>query len=43
MQVVINLSKEEIKKLENIMKIRDEHDIVRCIHEIIGNVKNNRK
>lgn len=35
MQVLINVSAEEIKTLQNIKKIRDEYDIVFCLHELI--------
>ena len=35
MQVLINISAEEIKALQNIKGIRDENDIVYCLHELI--------
>lgn len=36
MQVLINVSAEEIKTLQNMKEIRDECDIVFCIHELIA-------
>lgn len=35
MQVLINVSAEEIKTLQNMKEIRDECDIVYCLHELI--------
>ena len=35
MQVLINVSSEEIKTLQNMKEIRDENDIVFCLHELI--------
>lgn len=35
MQVLINVSAEEIKTLQEIKEIRDESDIVFCLHELI--------
>jgi hypothetical protein len=35
MQVLINVSAEEIKTLQNIKEIRDENDIVYCLHDLI--------
>lgn len=36
MQVLINVSAEEIKTLQEIKEIRDECDIVYCLHELIA-------
>lgn len=36
MQVLINLSAEEIETLKEIKEIRDECDIVFCLHELIA-------
>jgi len=36
MQVLINVSAEEIKTLQNMKEIRDENDIVYCLHELIS-------
>lgn len=36
MQVLINVSAEEIKTLQNMKEIRDECDIVYCLHELIA-------
>lgn len=35
MQILINLSNEEIENLKSITNIRDEHDIRCAIHELI--------
>lgn len=35
MQVLINVSAEEIKTLQEMKEIRDECDIVFCLHELI--------
>lgn len=35
MQVLINVSAEEIKTLQSIKEIRDENDIVFFLHELI--------
>lgn len=35
MQVLINVSSEEIKTLQEIKEIRDECDIVFCLHELL--------
>lgn len=35
MQVLMNVSAEEIKTLQEIKEIRDECDIVFCLHELI--------
>lgn len=39
MQVLINLSAEEINVLNKIKEIRDECDIVFCLHELIEKVE----
>ena len=36
MQVLINISAEEIKTLQNIKEIRDINDVVFCLHELIA-------
>lgn len=36
MQVLINVSVEEIKNLQNMKEIRGECDIVYCLHELIA-------
>ena len=36
MQVLINVSAEEIKTLQNMKEIRDECDIVYCLRELIA-------
>lgn len=36
MQVLINVSAEEIKTLQEIKEIREECDIVFCLHELIA-------
>ena len=35
MRILINVSEEEIKTLQEIKEIRDECDIVYCLHELI--------
>lgn len=42
MRILINLSKEEIFTLEKIKEIRDENDLVYCIHELIQNLKDKK-
>ncbi len=40
MQILINLSNDEINALNSIKEnIRDEHDLVFCIHELIKKIK----
>jgi len=40
MQILINLSSDEINTLKRIKEdIRDEHDLVFCIHELIEKSK----
>ena len=36
MQVLINVSAEEIKSLQEIKEVRDMNDIVYCLHELIA-------
>lgn len=36
MQILINLSAEEINTLNRIKEIRDEHDVIFCLHELIS-------
>lgn len=43
MRILINLSKEEISRLEKIKKIGDENDIVYCIHELIERTQNENR
>ena len=38
MRILINLSEEEIDALGQIKEIRDEYDIVFCLHEIIERI-----
>ena len=38
MQILINLSKDEINALGQITEIRDENDIVFCLHELIERI-----
>lgn len=38
MQVLINVSAEEIKTLKEIKEVRDMNDIVYCIHELIARI-----
>ena len=41
MQILINLSNDEINTLNRIKEdIRDEHDLVFCIHELINKIEN---
>jgi len=40
MQILINLSSDEINKLNCIKEdIRDEHDLVFCIHKLINHIE----
>lgn len=36
MQILINLSAEEINALKQTKEIRDEHDVIFCVHELIS-------
>ena len=41
MRILINLSKDEINTLGQITEIRDESDIIFCLHELIERIGKN--
>lgn len=43
MRILINLTKNEINALGQIMEIRDENDIIFCLHELIGRMGSDEK
>lgn len=39
MQIILTLSKDEVNKLCSVAEIRDEHDVKKCLHDMINDIK----